>query len=169
MRVFWSRQLIADKESLALAAPLGIAFAKHLGHLYLPPLAASTSPEGDDDGSTTAAAPVTTEHDFPSLPDSNNPNATEEEALIPREVKDKFRKLLVAYLDALGRREGKNHVVRSLPHNVDVVASRRRTELMLFVRSDHLRNYKSKTRGITKLTFARARCLKIERRTMRRA
>lgn len=31
--------------------------------------------------------------------------------MVTRETKEKFRKLLLAYLDALGRREGKDHVV----------------------------------------------------------
>jgi regulator of nonsense transcripts 2 len=94
-------QLTADKESLALAAPLGIAFAKHLGHLYLPAVAASTTSE---ERSTTDA------HDFPTLAEAAEGDP--ENALVSREVKDKFRKLLIAYLDALGRREGKHHVVR---------------------------------------------------------
>ena len=34
---------------------------------------------------------------------------------MPREIKDKFRKLLVAYFDALGKREQKLHLVRRSP------------------------------------------------------
>lgn len=48
-------------------------------------------------------------HDFPSLASTLTEPSTDEE-LVPREVKDKFRKLLVAYLEALGRRETKKHV-----------------------------------------------------------
>ena len=87
-------KLTADKDSLALAAPLGIAFAKHLGHLYLPPLASATSSDPD----------------FPTLAEATEPES--EDTIVTREVRDKFRKLLVAYLDALGRREGKDHIVR---------------------------------------------------------
>ncbi|BGP42681.1 mRNA decay protein [Rhodotorula kratochvilovae] len=84
--------LTSDKEALALVAPLAIAFAKHLGSVYLPPVEAST------DGAESSA------HDFPEL------GAESDDALIPREMKDKFRKLLVAYFDALGKREQRLHV-----------------------------------------------------------
>lgn len=88
--------MTSDKNGLALAAPLGIAFAKHLGHLYLPHVVADRT-ESDD---------------FPTLTQANEVEG--EDVIVGREVKDKFRKLLVAYLDALGRQEGKNHVVSSL-------------------------------------------------------
>lgn len=81
-------QLTADKESLGLAAPLAIAFVKHLGHLYLP------------------ADPAT--HDFPSLDEGESPMEAE---VVSREVKDKFRKLLVAFVEALCRKEGRDHIV----------------------------------------------------------
>ncbi|KAI5477244.1 regulator of nonsense transcripts 2 [Pseudohyphozyma bogoriensis] len=92
--------LTADKDSLALAAPLGIAFAKHLGALYLPPVAPSTS------ASTTNPA------DFPTLAESAEVEG--DDVLIGKEMKERFRKLLVAYLEALTRKEGRNHLVRSL-------------------------------------------------------
>lgn len=91
-------QLTADKESLGLVAPLGIAFAKHLGQLYLPP-----------PPSTTATTVDSTE--FPSLAENIFTKEERQDALVNQEMKDKFRKLLVAFLDALGRKEGRNHVV----------------------------------------------------------
>ncbi|GAA5823590.1 hypothetical protein JCM3770_003517 [Rhodotorula araucariae] len=84
--------LTSDKDALALVAPLAIAFAKHLGSVYLPTVEATA-----DSGRPSA-------HDFPDL------DAESDNALIPREMKDKFRKLLVAYLDALGKREQRLHV-----------------------------------------------------------
>ncbi|SCV73578.1 BQ2448_7504 [Microbotryum intermedium] len=97
--------LTSDKEQLSLVAPLAIALAKHLGPLYLPPpptAAASTA----DDGA--ASAPAVDSHEFPAL--SSSKDDAETSSLVPREMKDKFRKLLLAYLDALGRKEGRNHL-----------------------------------------------------------
>lgn len=91
-------QLTSDKEALALVAPLAIAFAKHLGPIYLPRLDASSAVAGE--GAEPSA------HDFPAV------GAEVDDGLIPREMKDKFRKLLVAYFDALGKREQRLHVVR---------------------------------------------------------
>ena len=135
-------QLTADKEALALAAPLGIAFAKHLGHLYLPLL----SPAAD-----------TSTHDFPTLAQASE--GEPEDAIVTREVKDKFRKLLLAYLDALGRREGRDHVVRPL------LAARGGTADTIFER----RSCRSRTSGITRLIFAAGKSLRTGRRTTRRA
>lgn len=89
-------QLTADKEALALPAPLGIAFAKHLGHLYLPPPPPATGAIDDT-------------HEFPTLEQAIE--GEPDDAIVTREVKDKFRKLLLAYLDALGKQESKQHVV----------------------------------------------------------
>lgn len=89
-------QLTADKEDVVLVAPLGIAFAKHLGPLLLPSTAHSQ--DGED-------------QDFPALPGESE--EASDASLVPREIKDKFRKLLVAYLEALGRRETKAHLVRT--------------------------------------------------------
>ncbi|POY76480.1 hypothetical protein BMF94_0681 [Rhodotorula taiwanensis] len=93
--------LTSDKEALPLVAPLAIAFAKHLGPLYLPP----ASP---DSGSTDSVA-----NDFPEL-GAGGDQPESDEAIVPRDVKDKFRKLLVAYFEALGKREQKLHLAREL-------------------------------------------------------
>ncbi|SCZ95077.1 BZ3500_MvSof-1268-A1-R1_Chr11-3g03587 [Microbotryum saponariae] len=93
--------LTSDKEQLSLVAPLAIAFAKHLGPLYLPPL-----PTTADEGA--ASALLVNAHEFPAL--SSSKDDTESSSLVPREMMDKFRKLLVAYLDALGRKEVRNHL-----------------------------------------------------------
>jgi regulator of nonsense transcripts 2 len=104
------KQLTSDKEALPLVAPLAIAFAKHLGPLYLPPPPASSS------GAATANPESTDE--FPALAAAaaGEGGASEESSavapLVPREIKDKFRKLLVAYFEALGKREQKLHLVR---------------------------------------------------------
>ncbi|SGZ02313.1 BQ5605_C033g11201 [Microbotryum silenes-dioicae] len=92
-----SGMLTSDKEQLSLVAPLAIAFAKHLGPLYLPPLA-----------TTADETAVVNAHEFPAL--SNSKDDAENSYLVPREMMDKFRKLLVAYLDALGRKEVRNHL-----------------------------------------------------------
>ncbi|GAA5985262.1 hypothetical protein JCM10908_002591 [Rhodotorula pacifica] len=93
--------LTSDKEALPLVAPLAIAFAKHLGPLYLPPAPSSSSDPAQDSAV-----------DFPALDGVNTP--AEEGGgggeLVPREIKDKFRKLLVAYFEALGKREQKLHL-----------------------------------------------------------
>ncbi|BGP26942.1 regulatorof nonsense transcripts 2 [Rhodotorula toruloides] len=89
--------LTSDKEALALVAPLAIAFAKHLGSIFLPP--------ADTSSSTTESEPST--HDLPTLTEVLQ---TEDDAIVSREVKDKFRKLLVAFFDALGKREQKLHL-----------------------------------------------------------
>ncbi|BGP19262.1 hypothetical protein JCM10213_008219 [Rhodosporidiobolus nylandii] len=84
--------LTSDKEALAIVAPLAIAFAKHLGSIFLPPVDPTSSAE----------------HDFPSLSESAGQDA--DDTLVPREMKDKFRKLLVAYFEALGKREQRLHL-----------------------------------------------------------
>ncbi|KPV73840.1 uncharacterized protein RHOBADRAFT_54435 [Rhodotorula graminis WP1] len=87
--------LTSDKEALALVAPLAIAFAKHLGPIYLPPV---------DPPAATGDSAEPSSHDFPAM------GADVDDGLVPREMKDKFRKLLVAYFDALGKREQRLHV-----------------------------------------------------------
>ncbi|PRQ75790.1 Armadillo-type fold [Rhodotorula toruloides] len=89
--------LTSDKEALALVAPLAIAFAKHLGSIYLPPADSTTS---TTEGEASA-------HDFPTLTDATQ---VEDDAIVSRDMKDKFRKLLVAFFDALGKREQKLHL-----------------------------------------------------------
>ncbi|KAK9898934.1 ARM repeat-containing protein [Cystobasidium minutum MCA 4210] len=82
--------LTADKELLAISIPLAVAFTKHLGQAFLPPPSAApdaagpTPAESSDDVNTTAAS-------------------------VPIAEKDKFRKLLMAYYDALSRRAVKDH------------------------------------------------------------
>ncbi|KAK4050682.1 mRNA decay protein [Microbotryomycetes sp. JL201] len=83
--------LTADKEQLALAAPLAISFAKHLGPYYLP------------------SAPANEDSNFPALSDGAASVTTDDE-IVPRELKEKFSKLLVAYYDALGRKEVRNNL-----------------------------------------------------------
>jgi regulator of nonsense transcripts 2 len=90
-------QLTAVKEDLVLVAPLGIAFAKHLGQVFLPSAGGALDAE---------------EQDFPAL--SAECEEVTDVTLVTREMKDKFRKLLGAYLDALGRREAKAHLVHAL-------------------------------------------------------
>lgn len=105
-------QLTSDKEALPLVAPLAIAFAKHLGTLYLPPPPSSASA-----GAPTSDSNPESTDEFPTLAAAGERGTPEEPsvvALVPREIKDKFRKLLVAYFDALGKREQKLHLVRSL-------------------------------------------------------
>ncbi|GAA5860718.1 hypothetical protein JCM1840_001941 [Sporobolomyces johnsonii] len=91
--------LTSDKDALALVAPLAIAFAKQLGSVYLPPAAPASDPD--------SAAP-TSAHDFPTLAESAQGDA--DDAIVSRETKDKFRKLLVAYFEALGKREQRLHL-----------------------------------------------------------
>ncbi|GAA5932084.1 hypothetical protein JCM1841_006860 [Sporobolomyces salmonicolor] len=91
--------LTSDRDALALVAPLAIAFAKHLGPVYLPPVAPASDP---DSGALTNA------HDFPTLAESAEGDA--DDAIVARETKDKFRKLLVAYFEALGKREQRLHL-----------------------------------------------------------
>jgi len=93
-------QLTSDKDFLAVVAPLAIAFAKHLGSIYLPSSSSSSSADSSEPSA----------HDFPSLAESAQPEA--EDVLVSREQKDKFRKLLVAYFEALGKREQRLHLVR---------------------------------------------------------
>ncbi|GAA5853891.1 hypothetical protein JCM8547_007487, partial [Rhodosporidiobolus lusitaniae] len=90
--------LTSDKDSLALVAPLAIAFAKHLGSIYLPPVPFTSSDP----------SAATDSHDFPSLAESAQGEA--DDILVSREMKEKFRKLLVAYFEALGKREQKLHL-----------------------------------------------------------
>ncbi|GAA6063250.1 hypothetical protein JCM10212_003613 [Sporobolomyces blumeae] len=85
--------LTSDKEALALVAPLAIAFAKHLGSAYLPPLDSSEGESG------------TATHDFPALREGSDGDE-----IVARETKDKFRKLLVAYFEVLGKKEQKLHL-----------------------------------------------------------
>ncbi|GAA5821683.1 hypothetical protein JCM11251_000968 [Rhodosporidiobolus azoricus] len=86
--------LTSDKEALAVVAPLAIAFSKHLGSIYLP--------------SVESASTDTSSHDFPTLAESSLHDA--DDGFIPRDMKDKFRKLLVAYFEALGKREQRLHL-----------------------------------------------------------
>jgi regulator of nonsense transcripts 2 len=83
---------------LALSAPLAIAFVKHLGDVYLP-LQLDTS-------------------QFPSL--EQVAAIPSEDEIIGRDMKEKFRKLCVAFVEALTRKEGKEHVV-SLPLSLNQV------------------------------------------------
>ncbi|GAA5988927.1 hypothetical protein JCM11641_002917 [Rhodosporidiobolus odoratus] len=89
--------LTSDKEALAIVAPLAIAFAKHLGPIYLPPVEPAAS-----------SAAEASSHDFPSLAEATH--ADGDDALVSRESKEKFRKLLVAYFEALGKREQRLHL-----------------------------------------------------------
>ncbi|GAA5841601.1 hypothetical protein JCM3766R1_006786 [Sporobolomyces carnicolor] len=95
--VTWSalkELLTSDREALAPVAPLAIAFAKHLGSVYLPHV------EHEVEGTTN-------ESDFPSLQADSSQSEGE---LVSREMKDKFRKLMVAYFEVLGKKEQKLHL-----------------------------------------------------------
>jgi regulator of nonsense transcripts 2 len=81
-------QLTADKDLLPTSVPLAVAFSKHLALLYLPQVSA-------DAQDPTPAEAVNGERDA-----------------ISASVKDKCRKLLVAYYEALGKRAVKDHLVR---------------------------------------------------------
>ncbi|KAK4055012.1 mRNA decay protein [Microbotryomycetes sp. JL221] len=87
--------LTADKDQLALVAPLAIGFAKHLGSFYLPP-------------TSTQSSTISDKHEFPELDAPSSPSSDDE--IVSKDTKDKFRKLLTAYYDALGRKEGKNNL-----------------------------------------------------------
>ncbi|GAA6012801.1 hypothetical protein JCM11491_002566 [Sporobolomyces phaffii] len=86
--------LTSDRDALALVAPLAIAFAKHLGSIYLPPI------EHTNEGASHV-------QDFPSLDQASQPEGDE---IVSREMKEKFRKLMVAYFEVLGKKEQKLHL-----------------------------------------------------------
>ncbi|GAA5822482.1 hypothetical protein JCM5353_000523 [Sporobolomyces roseus] len=86
--------LTSNREALAQVAPLAIAFAKHLGSVYLPPVDQSTE-NGTD------------KHEFPELQSSQQ---AESDDIVSRETKEKFQKLLFAYFDVLGKKEQKLHL-----------------------------------------------------------
>ncbi|GAA5999470.1 hypothetical protein JCM5350_005782 [Sporobolomyces pararoseus] len=87
--------LTSDREALALVAPLAIAFAKHLGSVYLPPI-------DNKDGTATNA------QDFPALQTASESSEVDE--IVSRDMKEKFRKLMVAYFEVLGKKEQKLHL-----------------------------------------------------------
>ncbi|KAM0791783.1 hypothetical protein ACM66B_004046 [Microbotryomycetes sp. NB124-2] len=86
--------LTADKDQLALVAPLAISFAKHLGSCYLPPASSNANDVSE----------------FPSLSTTAALGPSTDDEIVSRELKDKFAKLLVAFYDALGRKEAKNNL-----------------------------------------------------------
>jgi regulator of nonsense transcripts 2 len=85
-------QLTADKELLSTAVPLAVAFCKHLGPLYLP------QPSSEAQGPTPAEASAT---------------YGERGTIITPSTSERFRKLLAAYYEALGKRAVKDHTVRN--------------------------------------------------------
>lgn len=89
-------QLTADKELLAISIPLAVAFTKHLGQTFLP-----GQSETED---AAAAGPTPAEA-------SNGGNDASSDALLSIQEKDKFKKLLMAYYEALSRRAIKDHTV----------------------------------------------------------
>ena len=93
----YAPQLTADKELLAISIPLAVAFTKHLGQIFLPGL-------GDLEASANGPTPAEAADD--------NPDVEKEVVLSPQE-KDKFKKLLTAYYEALARRAVKDHTVSS--------------------------------------------------------
>lgn len=88
-------QLTADKELLAISIPLAVAFTKHLGQVFLP--------NATDDGIA----------EGPTLAEATEGKDTIASAVTSQE-KDKFKKLLTAYYDALSRRAVKDHTVSSM-------------------------------------------------------
>ena len=91
-------QLTADKELLITSVPLAVAFTKYLGPAFLPTANASAGPDNSPAGPTPAEA------------EALKPREGDDD-LVPIATKDKFRKLLVAYYDALSRRAIKDHTV----------------------------------------------------------
>ena len=96
-------QLTADKELLITSVPLAVAFTKHLGTAFLP--TAGTSAVPDDSHAPAGPTPAEAEAPKPREDDDD---------LVPAATKDKVRKLLVAYYDALSRRAIKDHTVSDL-------------------------------------------------------
>lgn len=94
--------MTSDREALALVAPLAIAFAKHLGSVYLPPV------DLKNDSTSNEA-------DFPSL--QADAGQGEGDEIVSREMKEKFRKLMVAYFEVLGKKEQKLHLVSRHHHD----------------------------------------------------
>lgn len=80
---------------MAISIPLAIAFTKHLGQIFLPGT-------GDAEASANGSTPAGTVDD--------NLEVEKEVAPSPQE-KDKFKKLLTAYYEALARRAVKDHTV----------------------------------------------------------
>jgi len=93
--------LTSDREALALVAPLAIAFAKHLGSVYLPPVDLKNA--------------TPNEANFPSL--QADAAQGEGDEIVSRDMKEKFRKLMVAYFEVLGKKEQKLHLVSRHQHD----------------------------------------------------
>ena len=91
-------QLTADKELLITSVPLAVAFTKYLGIAFLPTADTSAVPEDSPAGPTPAEA------------EALKPREGDDD-LVPAATKDKVRRLLVAYYDALSRRAIKDHTV----------------------------------------------------------
>lgn len=87
--VGWLPQLTADKEALVTTLPLAVSFAKQLSPLFLPP-----SPSSD---------PTPSEDASPAEADEN---------IVPGAIKEKVKKLLGQYFEALSRKAVKDHLVR---------------------------------------------------------
>lgn len=87
-----SWQLTADKELLIASIPLAVGFTKHLGGIFMP----SSSQES-------AAKPT------PAQAASVPSDSVDQSVSITQ--KEKFRKLLTAYYDALSRRAVREHTV----------------------------------------------------------
>lgn len=85
-------QLTADKDLLVASIPLATAFTKNLGSTFLP--AASLTEESQPTPAETAAL-----------------ESAEAGKLVSMATKDKFRKLLGAYYEALSRRAVRDHTV----------------------------------------------------------
>ena len=82
--------MTADKDLLVVSIPLATAFTKNMGANFLPPATSSESQQ--------------------PTPAEGTADANEAE-LVSLATKEKFRKLLVAYYEALSRRAIREHTV----------------------------------------------------------
>lgn len=90
---------------------MGIAFAKHLGPSFLPPAPSIPLDPSSSSTTTTTVVDTTSSHDFPSLSSSSTTtNPDTGDSLVPRELKDRSRRLLLAYLTALSRLLTRSHL-----------------------------------------------------------
>lgn len=94
-------QLTSDKDLLALSIPLAVSFVKYLGSFFLPVV--SLSAEGKPSTDPTPAESMET-----------GLHAQNDGSIVGASQKEKFKKLLTAYYDALSRRSVRDHTVSQL-------------------------------------------------------
>jgi hypothetical protein len=91
-------QLTANKEALSIPLPLAVSFSKQFGSLYLP----TTKTSGESAGPTPSEASNQTDM-----------NITDD-MIVKTAIKEKFRKILGQYFDALSRKAVSDHLVSYL-------------------------------------------------------